>query len=243
MTGGIDNVSQAARHAGSPSQPTEIIVRGSFTVYEPPQRGIVHATVSYEGPAIEPVYERTVRDLDAVKASIEPLHKPDSGPITWWSTQHLRTWANRPWNNEGKQLPLVHHASIGIQVKFSDFTALSRWVGTHITETGGFAMSRIEWALTDKHRDELIADVHTNAVRDAVTRAQRYADALNLGPVRPVTIADAGMLGLQQAQGQYAAPAALRAVPSGGAPEVELAPADIKISVSVDARFHAGGPA
>ncbi|AKS36045.1 SIMPL domain-containing protein [Mycolicibacterium goodii] len=242
MTGGIDNVSQAEGHAGAQIPPTEIIVRGSFTVYEPPERGIVHATVAYEGPAIEPVYERTVRDLDAVKASIEPLHHPDSGPITWWSTQQLRTWAHRPWNNEGKQLPLVHHASIGIQVKFGDFTELSRWVGRHITETGGFSLSRIEWALTDRHRDELIGEVHTNAVLDAVTRAQRYADALDLGPVRPVTIADAGMLG-REAQGPLAAPAALRAMSSGGAPEVELAPEDIKISVSVDARFRAGGSA
>lgn len=243
MTGGIDNLPRSAPGDVSRAGPTEIIVRGSFSVYEPPQRGIVHATVSYEGPAIEAVYERTVRDLDVVKASIEPLHDPDSGPVTWWSTQQLRTWANRPWNNEGRQLPLVHHASIGMQVKFSDFTELSRWVGMHITETGGFSLSRIEWALTDAHRDGLIADVHTNAVRDAVTRAQRYADALDLGAVRPVTIADAGMLGLERTQGQYAAPGAVLAMAAGGTPEVELAPADIKISVSVDARFHAGGSA
>lgn len=241
MTGGIDNVSSVPRVPPT-AGPTEIIVRGSFTVYEPPQRGIVHATVAYEGAAIEPVYERTVRDLDAVKASLEPLHRPDSGPVTWWSTQQMRTWANRPWNNEGKRLPLVHHASIGIQVKFSDFTELSRWVGRHISETGGFSLERIEWALTDKRRDELITDVHTAAVRDAVTRAQRYADALGLGAVRPVTVADAGMLG-REPQGPFAAPAAMRAMKSGGAPEVELAPEDIKISVSVDARFHAGGPA
>jgi uncharacterized protein YggE len=238
MTGGIDNVSDAVPAV----PPTEIIVRGSFSVYEPPERGIVHASVAYEGPAIEPVYERAVRDLDAVKTTIEPLHDPDAGPVTWWSTQQLRTWANRPWNSEGKQLPLVHHASIGIQVKFSDFTALSRWVGTHITDTGGFSLSRIEWALTDQHRDELIADVHTRAVHDAVTRAQRYADALGLGPVRPVTIADAGMLG-REPQQHFAAPGAVRAMAAAGAPEVELAPADIKISVSVDARFRAEGAA
>ncbi|MDH6196454.1 hypothetical protein M2272_003097 [Mycobacterium frederiksbergense] len=225
--------------------PTDIIVRGSFSVFQPAERGTVHATISYEGPAIEPVYDRVVRDLDAVKASIQPLHNPDAGPITWWSTQQLRTWANRPWNNEGKQLPLVHHASVGIEVKFRDFTALSRWVGGHVVNTGGFALSRIEWALTAKHRDELIADVHTRAVQDAVVRAQRYADALNLGPVRPVAIADEGMLG-HASDGSVSARmmhAMSVAGGVGGAPEAELAPADIEVSVAVDARFVAGGPA
>lgn len=218
--------------------PTEIIVRGSFSAFEPPERATVHAGVAYEGPAIEPVYERVVRELDVVKSSIQPLHNPDGGPVTWWSTDQLRTWANRPWNNEGKQLPLVHHASIGIQVKFSEFTELSRWVGRHISDTGGFQLSRIEWALTTAHRDELVGQVHTRAVQDAVARAQRYADALGLGPVRPVAIADAGMLGRSPAA--ISGPVALRGMAAKAAPEVELAPADIEVSVSVDARFHAG---
>ncbi|MGV0744169.1 SIMPL domain-containing protein [Mycolicibacterium sp. XJ870] len=219
--------------------PTEIIVRGSYSAYEPPERGTVHASIAYEGPAIESVYDQVVRDLEVVKATIEPLHNPDGGPVTWWSTQQLRTWANRPWNNEGKQLPLVHHASVGIQVKFSDFTALSRWVGGHITDTGGFQLSRIEWALTTRHHDELVGEVHTRAVADAVTRAQRYADALGLGPVRPVAIADAGMLGRSPHEGGPP-PVAMRAMAVAGAPEVQLAPADIEVSVAVDARFHAG---
>ncbi|MGV9802749.1 SIMPL domain-containing protein [Mycobacterium sp. NPDC003449] len=222
--------------------PTEIIVRGSFSAYEPPERATVHAGISYEGPAIEPVYQRVVRELDELRASIEPLHHPDGGPVTRWSAQQLRTWANRPWNNQGKQLPLVHHAGVGIEVEFSDFTALSRWVGGHVTDNGGFALSRIEWALTTEHRDQLVADVHTRAVADAVARAQRYADALALGPVRPVTIADAGML--RGSPAQSGGPVALRSMAAppggGGAPEVDLVPADVEVSASVDARFHAG---
>lgn len=221
--------------------PTEIIVRGSYATFEPPERGTVHASVGYEGAAIEPVYDLVATDLAMVKASIERLHNPDSGPVTWWSTQQLRTWATRPWNNEGKQLPLVHHARAAVEVKFSDFTELSRWVATHITETGGFQLDRVAWTLTTEHRDQLVAEVHTRAVQDAVTRAQRYADALDLGPVRPVAIADAGMLG--RAPAESGMPFATRAfaAPAGGpSREVEFAPADIEVSVSVDGRFHAG---
>ena len=50
--------------------------------------------------------------------------------------EQLRTWSNRPWNSDGKQLPLVHHASVGIEVKFRDFGVLSRWVGEHVAIPG-----------------------------------------------------------------------------------------------------------
>ena len=48
--------------------------------------------------------------------------------MTWWSSDQLPTWAQRPWNTEGKQLPLVHHAQVDVQAKFADFAALSRWI-------------------------------------------------------------------------------------------------------------------
>ncbi len=48
--------------------PTEITVRGSYSAFQAPERGTVHASIAYEGPAMEPVYERVARDLVAVKA-------------------------------------------------------------------------------------------------------------------------------------------------------------------------------
>jgi uncharacterized protein len=216
---------------------TEITVRGSFAAFEQPERGTVHATIAYEGPAMEPVYGRVARDLDAVKASIAPLDQ-DNGPVTWWSADQLRTWSNRPWNKDGKQLPLVHHASVDFEVKFRDFSALSRWVGEHVANTEGFRVTRVEWALTEKRREALQQDVRARAVRDAVTRAQEYADALGLGQIRPVAIADAGMLGARPESGP--SPAFMRAAAVGGAPDVELVPEHIEVSAEVDARFVVG---
>ena len=175
--------------------PTEITVRGTFIAFQAPERGTVHATIAFEGPAMEPVYDRVARDLEAVKASVTPLKTGDHGPVTWWSAEQLRTWSTRPWNKDGVQLPLVHHASVGIEVKFRDFAALSRWVGQHVANTDGFRVSHVEWALTSKRRTELQRQARTRAVEDAVIRAQQYADALGLGKIRPVAIADAGMLG------------------------------------------------
>jgi uncharacterized protein len=217
---------------------TEITVRGSFAAFERPERGTVHATIEYEGPAMEPVYERVARDLDAVKASIALLDGGENGAVTWWSADQLRTWSNRPWNKDGKQLPLVHHASVRLDVKFRDFSALSRWVGEHLANTEGFRIAHVEWALTAKRRDALEKEVRTRAARDAVTRAQAYADALGLGQVRPVAIADAGMLDTRPQSGPPAA--YLRAAAVGGASDVELEPEHIEVSAEVDARFVVG---
>lgn len=219
---------------------TEITVRGTFSAFQPPERGTVRARLGLEGPQLQPVYDRVVRDLEAVKASIQPLHDPDSGPVTWWATQHVRTWADRPWNQDGKQLPLVHHASVGIEVKFRDFAALSRWVGQHVEATVGFSLDGVTWALTEKRRHALAREVRTGAVRDAANRAQEYADALGLGPVRPVAVADAGMLGDGLHASGVADVAYVRAGKAEGGGELELAPEDIEVSAAVDARFVAG---
>lgn len=212
---------------------TEITVRGTFSAFQPPERGTVHATVAYEGAEMEAVYDRVASDLEAVKASIIGLK--DGGSVTWWSADQLRTWSNRPWNDKGKQLPLVHHASVRVEVKFGDFAALSRWVGQHVAAIEGFRVERVEWALTVKKRETLLREVRTRAVRDAVSRAQQYADALGLGEIKPMAVADAGMLNARpedRAEGAY-----MRAQTAGSGGVADLVPEHIEVAAAVDARF------
>lgn len=223
--------------------PTEITVRGTFSSFQPPERATVHATIAFEGPSMQPVYDRVARDLETVKATVTPLKTGDHGPVTWWSAEQLRTWSNRPWNKDGIQLPLVHHASVGMEVKFRDFTSLSRWVGNHIANTEGFRVSHIQWALTSKRRKELQRQARIRAVEDAVVKAREYAEALGLSDIRPVAIADAGMLGegLHPQSGDTAGFVRAAATMGAAAPEVELVPQDIEVSAAVDARFIGEG--
>ena len=220
---------------------TEITVRGSYSAFRPPERGTVHASISYHGPEKDWVYDQVARDLDVVKESVLRLEDGDSGAVTWWSAAQLRTWSHRPRNDEGEQLPVVHVASIGVEVKFRDFTTLSQWVGGHVAGTEGFEISFVRWALTAKSRDELVTQVRTGAVQDAAARAQLYADALALGTVSPVAIADAGMLVAQAHSQRVDEDGSLYAEPrsSGGGPAVELVPEDITVSATVEARFVA----
>ncbi|MBM7518898.1 SIMPL domain-containing protein [Nocardioides nitrophenolicus] len=222
--------------------PTEFTVRGSHSAFQSPERGTAHVTLAFQGPALQPVYDRVAGDLDAVRASIQELHDPAQGPVTWWSTQQVRTWAQRPWNKDGKQLPLVHHASVGVRVKFRDFARLATWVGRLVSSADGFRLDGVEWALTEARRVELERAVRTHAVQDAVRRAQEYADALGLGQVRPVAVADAGMLSQGISPMGGGGPAGfmrMAAKDSGGGAELELAPEDIEVSAEVDARFVA----
>ncbi|GFM18339.1 MULTISPECIES: SIMPL domain-containing protein [Mycobacteriaceae] len=218
---------------------TEITVRGSFSAFRPPERGTVHASISYHGPEKDWVYDQVARDLAVVKESISRLE--DAGAVTEWSAAQLRTWSHRPRNEEGEQLPLVHVASVGVEVQFCDFIALSQWVGGHITGTEGFELSHVKWVLTTESRDRLVAEVRSRAVQDAAARAQLYADALDLGKVRAVAIADPGMLGSQAQSHGGDGMAYMDAAPgsSAGRPDVELAPKDISVSATVDARFIA----
>lgn len=220
---------------------TEITVHGAATVLEPPERGIAHATVSYEGPDMEPVYEWVARDVEAVKQSVDVLRTGENGAVTRWSPHTIRTWSTRPWNENGIRLPLVHHAKVDLEVEFRDFTALSRWLAAHIEDTDGFHVGRVEWALTTQRRDDLLKQVRTDAVKDAARRAQQYADALGLGAVRPVAIADSGMLGTaSRAGGQYDIAPVGRAMSGGSAPEIAFEPEDMTVSATVDARFVVG---
>lgn len=216
---------------------TEITVRGSFSAFHSAERGTAYVVVGYEGPEMEPVYQRVARELEDVKALAAALKK--GGAVTWWSAEQLRTWSDRPWNKDGKILPLVHHANVGVEVKFRDFGELSRWVGDGIANFEGFRLQRVTWALTSKRRQQLIASARTRAVHDATSRAQHYADALGLGTVRPVAIADAGMLAANLRPVGDDVVGYVRAGAAPGASEVELVPNHIELSAAVDARFIA----
>ena len=170
-----------------------ITVRGSFSAFRPPERATAHVSLALEASTSEVAYAEAAQSASVISSSLTELHNPDGGPVTWWSSDQIRTWAHRPWNNEGKQLPLVHRASVTFAAKFSDFDRLSAWIA-RTAAIKGATVKRIEWALTAAHRDQLTREVRASAVRDARDKAQSYADALSLGPAQVVALADAGML-------------------------------------------------
>jgi len=215
-----------------------ITVRGEHEARVSPEEGVVRLSVRAEGPERGGVVER-------ISALAEPLRtdltaRQQQGGVREWSSRRVAVWANRPWNSEGRQLALVHYASVEFMASFTDFAALSWWV-TDVAERDGIQVDGIDWQLTRATAKQAEADVAAEAVRVAVDRATAYAQAIGLSAVTPVEIADVGLLSRND---QSAAPMARMmkasfAADAGGAPAVELQPEDIIVSAAVEGRFTA----
>ncbi|WP_353828815.1 SIMPL domain-containing protein [Agromyces sp. SYSU T0242] len=219
--------------------PTTIAVTGRAEERVDPELAAVSLTVSSSGADRDRVLERVGSAHEHLLAEVRDLDA--RGALDTWSAGQLRVWSRRPFNAEGRQLPLVHQAAAEVRVVFRDLDELGAWVGP-ASSVEDVALDGVEWQLTDGTRARVQEVAQRAAVDDAVRKAAVYADALGLGAPVPVELADHGMLAEQPVP--RARPAmALRASAmgdAGGAPAPELAPARLVVEASVDARFTAG---
>ncbi|HTW17774.1 MAG TPA: SIMPL domain-containing protein [Nocardioides sp.] len=218
---------------------TVITVQGSYDAFHPAERATVTVAVGFEGADRGQVVTRTTSGTAALVAGIADRHHPEAGPVTWHATDRLRVWSTRPFHDKGEQRPLVHHAQTKTRAKFRDFEDLARWVEAAAGHPG-VSVSGIEWALTEQTKRNVVEGVRARAVEEARRKAQVYADALGLGPVRCVALADPGMLGdHSSAQGGITAAAYSRAGQAEEPGGLSFTPEDIAVSATVDARFLA----
>ncbi|GAA1848835.1 SIMPL domain-containing protein [Microbacterium koreense] len=216
-----------------------ITVRGEHEARVAPEEGIAQISVRTEGHDRGDVVERIASLATPIREDLAARAAADE--VTDWSSQRVSLWANRPWNSEGKQLSLVHYASVEMTATFTDFAALSWWV-SNVAERDGVQIDGISWRLTPATAARVEADVAAHAVRVAVQRAQSYADALDLGAVIPLEIADTGLLVKADAGAgpeMRLARAAFAADTGAGGPALEFEPEDIVVSAAVEARFTA----
>jgi uncharacterized protein len=220
----------------------QITVRGSSESKHAPELATVHLSVAIEGATRDGVFSAVSQSASSIAAQVTPMLNENTGPVTWWTSEQIRTWSHRPWNESGRQLPQVHHAAVEFEVRFSDFGVLSRWISS-VVPLSGVTVSGIAWSLTDARRDELTEQSRVAAVHDARTKAVSYADSLGLGDVRPVAIADMGMLGQPEQTMHGEARAASFALHGSGSMDMEqvldFTPQEIVITSYVDARFVA----
>ena len=210
-----------------------ITVRGEHETRIAPEEGVVHLSVRCDGPERGPVVER----IAAIAAPLreELAARQASGEVSEWSSQRASVWAERPWNNEGIQLPLVHHASVDVVATFTDFAALSWWVSA-VAEREGVQVGGVTWQLTSATRRTVEAEVAARAVLTAVSRATAYANAIGHASVAPLEIADVGLLGRPEAD---PGPRMMRAMATDAAPSLDFQPPDITVTAGVEARFAA----
>ena len=222
---------------------TTITVQGEHSAWYPAERAIVSASVHAYGAKRDAIFTRAVTAADAVRSLIEAVYDKQAGPITRWSSDSVRVWSERPWNNEGKQLSPVFHSAVDFSVKFRDFTALSGWVEA-LAEVPDVTVGSISWELTEATRIGATTEVRSRAVKDAISKATVFAQSIGLGKVTAIALADPGMLGDPSAGGGPAPGFAARSMmkasyDGGGSAQLQLKPEEIAVSSAVDARFIA----
>jgi len=212
-----------------------ITVRGESQTRVLPERAVAHVTASADGPDRAVVVQQVAALTGSLRAEITA--RVASGAIADWSSQRMSVWADRPWNSEGRQLDLVHHASVELTATFTDPGSLSDWLND-IAATEGLQVGAVEWQLTPETRARVEREVATDAVAIAVQRAGAYAAAIGRHEVIPVEIADLGLLGASASPLPRMMKAASFDAASAGA-AVEFRPDEIVVSAGVEARFVA----
>ncbi|GAA1818162.1 SIMPL domain-containing protein [Agromyces neolithicus] len=219
---------------------TVIAVRGTAEERIDPELGAVSLSIGVSEPERDVALARTSEAHDHLVAAIRDLET--SGALDTWSAGQLRVWSHRPWNNEGKQLPLVHQTSADVEVVFSDLEKLGEWV-SRVTIGNAVTMGGIDWRLTEATRRRVQELAQRAAVADAVAKARVYAAALGLAAPTPVELADTGLLTAQPVPpsggGRMFAMRATADMAGDAGAATEFAPAKLVIEASVEARFAA----
>jgi uncharacterized protein YggE len=217
----------------------EITVRGSAEHRYPAETAVVSLAAAIEGDDKTRVFADAVAIQEPLTAQLRDL--VDLHAVLTWSSEQVRVFSHRPWDEDGGRATMVHVARVHVQAEFTDFERLSGfldyWAGTDGVEIGPIA-----WDVTAKNRRAYEAEVRKLAVDDAIAKAQTYANVVRRGKVTAQHIADAGMLPSAPSPdpaGGSPIAFARSADASGGGPRLGLAPEEIVIGVDVDARFHA----
>lgn len=211
-----------------------ITVRGESSTRVRAAHAVVQMTVTGDGPdragvisAVGDIADPIRRDLDDRLAA---------GSISAWAGGRVSVWSERPWNEHGAQLPPVHHASLDLSVTIADDDVLSRWL-SEIAAHSGIRVGSVVWDVSRETRAALERDAAASAVLDAVERATAYARAVGRERVRPIEIADAGLIGRAAEEG--AAAKSLMRSDAAVAPALAIRADEIVITAVVEARFRA----
>src|SRR4051794_28801882 len=209
----------------------EITVRGSAERRHAAETADVLMAAAIEGADKAKVFADAVAIQDPVSSQLREL--VDLGGVTTWSSDKVRVFSHRPWDEQGKRGEMVHVARVEVEAEFVDFERLSGFLD-YWSGVEGVEITGLQWDVTLKNRRIYEAEVRKAAVDDAVLKAQIYANAVRRGKVIAEQISDPGMLsGPPDEPGPRLMAKMASADMSGGAPSLDLSPDEITIFVEV----------
>ncbi len=180
--------------------PLEIIVAGDSVISRHAERAVLVVRVSSEGESQETVSKdvtstsnKLIKTFKELAPRTEDGNATPDAPVTIFSMTSLRTssWIPEPSrNNEFVQLPRQFEAITGFNVIFRNFEKLGEITGTLFTMPHA-TIESTEYILTDRTKEDLGSESRKAALRDAIQKAQDYAEVVGKSVVA-VEITDQG---------------------------------------------------
>lgn len=256
--------------------PLKITQSGNSSITRQPERGALRFNVQASGPSRESVSKEVTETSNEINRLFKELSpKTETGetiagsPVTSFSSTSLQTRSQLPTDKSGQPLPRVYHATVLLNALFQDFTKLNEIVGKLVSYPN-VEIQSLEWCLTEATQKALSSESRKEAMRDAVRKANDYAEVVGREVVA-VDIRDSGggvqsgmnpgqnyMHGPTMAQMQYmqqqqmaqsnihhpaafASPASNLNSHSGASTTLDLSPQLIRYTNNVQVEFRAVG--
>ncbi|UYP17183.1 SIMPL domain-containing protein [Rhodococcus sp. Z13] len=210
-----------------------------------PNRCTVVLRVHADGPTRDHAAEPVTAAVATITELVTELREQSPSPVKRWVFDRVRHGRHRPYHRDGKTKPWVYTSSASITVTFHGFDAVGPFV-ERVAAVETVTVADLRWWVTRKAQRTRLARVRELAVRDARGKAETYAAALGCGTVRPVAVADPGMLGTRPSPSPGGGPVMRAAMMSSDAvaadesgPGLVFEPERITLTADVEARFEA----
>lgn len=226
--------------------PTVINVQGKAKLYRLAERAKLDIEVSsaeYEQSTASTNVVTTVSSLqnqldeictrDASSGEISP-----SAPVSFYSIGSLTTSNadeyDEDHNRTGKR---VYKAATSVDIRFRDFTKLGEMVVAFSTMPF-VSLQGIEWKLTEEKQAALEEEAKLEALRNAIQRANGYADVIGRKNVSPVKIDDTQYTYAEGMVMQTARKIASNASYGIGV-GLDFEPQQVEVKATLEVEFHA----
>ncbi|KAJ5767385.1 uncharacterized protein N7511_005001 [Penicillium nucicola] len=163
--------------------PLKITVTGESAVFAYPERGALAFSVRANGSRKEEVAKEVTSISNEIQQFFKLLcpqtkeaHAAAEHAVTTFASTNIKTWS-QPEDSEGNPAPNPHHASISFRSVFRDFAKLSEVIGK-LLKYPKVEVDSIDWRLTDETGSELASKARKMALRDAIKKAEDYAEVL-----------------------------------------------------------------
>ncbi|CEH16292.1 Protein of unknown function DUF541 [Ceraceosorus bombacis] len=231
--------------------PTTIRVSGQAQTTHKAELATLKLQIRYEHVSKEEAsaqVRRTAAQLSAILSDLAP--KDPNGaialtaPVAAWSMESLTV--TLPWygidDDEAKRKKRKSVAQAAVEATFRDIAKLSDIITT-VSAIPHVSLQRVGWKLRKATRDSSQSDLRRRAAGNARVKAEDYAAALGCtASLKCVEVSDFNASPGWGAARTYGAPMMARAAVPGSqpqAPDIELKPEDIDVSIEVQTVWEA----